>query len=333
MPNSSTNPATYNDKFTTSIGISKIVAMLEERHGERYSLYRQAWENASRGILPDFPLNLIFDLIDSCNLKCPQCLRSPDLLDDYKGYIGTQGVLTLDDISRVLDECAEKGLASVNIGGGGECLLHPDFTTIVAKIMAIDPCELRIISNGLRLNRDVAECLIDQQAHMISVSIDAHSSETFEKVRGKASYYPQIVENVLNFVQLRKRRASAWPLLRVSFVKQPDNLYEEKDFVAFWQQHVDLIDVQAYHDFRSTNYSRNFECNEPFKRLTLWSHGGAGPCCGFPGVVYKVGDFRKQSLHEIWHGAPIREIRRQMLDADYQQPCLQCQGTRQIFDN
>ena len=33
------------------------------------------------------PLNLVFDLVDQCNLACPQCLRAPDLAKDYENFI------------------------------------------------------------------------------------------------------------------------------------------------------------------------------------------------------------------------------------------------------
>ena len=321
-----------SDPYTKNFGTEVIARALEGRFGQRYLDYRKDWERAGPDWLPDFPINLVFDLVDKCNLACPQCLRAPDLIKDYDGYIGTQKYLSFDIIKKILDESAAHGLASVNIGGSGECTLHPRFIEICQAIMEIDVCEFRIITNGLRLKGDVAEALIDMQAHMLSISIDGMSPETFEASRGKAHRYQDVVDNAVAFAELKRRRGAKWPLLRVSFVEQEANRHETQDFVRFWSDYADMIDVQSYHDFRQTEgFYDQFDCVEPFKRLTVWAYGGAGPCCGFPGILYNVGDFATRSIHDIWHGEEIAKVRDMMRSKEYQLPCLQCQGTRTVF--
>ena len=321
-----------SDPYTKTHGADLISRALAGRYGERYHDYRRDWERAGPEWLPDYPINLVLDLVDKCNLACPQCLRAPDLIKDYDGYIGTRKYLDYETIEKILDESAAYGLPSVNIGGSGECTLHPDFIRVVDKVMEIDVCELRIITNGLRLRGDLAEALIDAQPHIVSISIDGFSPETFHQSRGKAHRYQEVVDNTVSFAELKRRRRSQWPLLRVSFVEQECNRHETRDFVEFWSQYADMIDVQSYHDFRQTDdFDDSFDCFEPFKRITVWAYGGTGPCCGFPGILYNVGDFRTSTIHDIWHGAPIERVRAMMSSKDYQLPCLQCQGTRTVF--
>lgn len=321
-----------SDPFTKNYGADRISEMLYKRYGQRYLDYRKDWERAGPDWLPDYPINLVFDLVDKCNLACPQCLRAPDLIKDYDGFIGTRKYLPLGTIKKILDESAAHGLASINIGGSGECTLHPDFIEICQAVTDIDVCEFRIITNGLRLKGEVAEALIDMQAHMLSISIDGFSPETFAQSRGKAHRYQDVVDNTVAFAELKRKRGAEWPLLRVSFVEQRSNRHETRDFVEFWSNYADMIDVQSYHDFRQTEgFNDQFECTEPFKRLTVWAYGGAGPCCGFPGIVYNVGDFAQQSIHEIWHGTKMDNIRAMMISKAYQLPCLQCQGTRTVL--
>ena len=321
-----------SDLYTKNFGADRISEALARRYGERYHAYRRDWERAGPDWLPDYPINLVFDLVDKCNLACPQCLRAPDLIKDYDGYIGTREYLSLETIKKILAESHAHRLASVNIGGSGECTLHPDFIEICQGVMDIDVCEFRIITNGLRLKGDVAEALIDMQVHMLSISIDGFSPETFAVSRGKAHRYQDVVDNAVAFAELKRKRRSDWPLLRVSFVEQEGNRHETRDFVEFWSQYADMVDVQSYHDFRQTQgFDDSFDCMEPFKRLTVWAYGGAGPCCGFPGILYNVGDFEQKTIHDIWHGEKIDEIRAMMKSKEYQLPCLQCQGTRTVF--
>lgn len=324
----------YNktDPYTRSIGVDKIRTMLAEKYGQRYFDYRADWERAGADWLPDYPINLVLDLVDSCNLACPQCLRAPDLMKGFEGYINTAKQLKTDVVMKILDEAAEYNLPSVNIGGSGECSLHPDFIKICEKVMSIDPCEFRIISNGIRLKGDIAAALLDLQVHMVSISIDGFSSETFGQTRGKPHRYQQVVDNAVNFAEMKAKKNSQWPLLRVSFVEQKENMHETQQFIDFWKDYADMIDVQVYHDYRKTEgFEEGFDCFEPFKRLTVWAYGGAGPCCGFPGIVYNVGDFEKHSLHDIWHNAEMDRIREMMISKNFEFPCLQCQGTRTVL--
>ena len=320
-----------NDPFTRNYGADLIKKMLMEKYGERYTQYRKNWDKAGPDWLPEFPINLVFDLVDICNLACPQCLRAPDLIKDYDGYIGTKKYLDFKIIKNILNECEEYNIPSINIGGSGECTLHPDFVEICKAIMDVDPCEFRIITNGIKLTDSVAIALIDMQVHMLSISIDGFSKETFAKSRGLAHRYELVVENAVKFAELKKKMKSRWPLLRVSFVEQESNKHETQDFINFWSDYADMIDVQVYHDFRmEDSFERNFDCFEPFKRLTIWAYGGAGPCCGFPGIHYNVGDFAEKSICEIWHGKEIQRIRDMMITKDYETPCLKCQGSRTV---
>jgi uncharacterized Fe-S cluster-containing radical SAM superfamily protein len=321
-----------NDPYTRNYGSDKIRSMLLDRYEQRYTDYRKDWDKSGPEWTPEFPINLVFDLVDKCNLACPQCLRAPDLIKDYDGFIGTRKYLDYEVIERILDEAKEYGLPSVNIGGSGEATLHPDFIKICAKIMEIDVCEFRIISNGLRLKGDVSDALIDLGVHMVSVSIDGFSPETFAESRGKAHRYNDVVENVTAFAELKAKRGTQWPLLRVSFVEQESNKHETEDFVRYWSDYADMIDVQVYHDFRKTEgFDDQFDCFEPFKRLTVWAYGGTGPCCGFPGIVYNVGDFSTRTIKDIWDGEEMSNIRDMMVSKNWQLPCLQCQGTRTVL--
>jgi MoaA/NifB/PqqE/SkfB family radical SAM enzyme len=315
-------------EYTRSIGADLIKQKLYARHGERYMEYRENWARAEALELQPFPLNLLFDLIDGCNLACPQCLRSLDIIGDYEGHLNTRSRLSYEDVEAALDEGYQHGLPSVNIGGSGEGMLHPDFLKICQAVMDRDVMEYRIATNGLRLNRDTAEALIDMQVQMVSVSIDAFSPETFGKTRGKPHRYQQVVDNTLALLKLRQERGSIFPLVRVSFVNQPANRHELQDFENFWSQHVDMVDIQGFHDFRSTDYNYDFDCMEPWIRMTLWADGHVGPCCGFPGIVLDIGSVRETKLKEIWHGPKMQAIRQQLLDRKYDIACLKCMGVR-----
>ncbi|MEA5090920.1 radical SAM/SPASM domain-containing protein [Solidesulfovibrio sp.] len=319
------------DPDLQSIGTAKFTAKMLRRHGERYLAYRKRWAAAESGQEQPFPVNLEFDLIDACTLKCPQCLRDPELIGEYAAYLGKGSRLTLEDVRRLMDEGRAHGLPSVNIGGSGEPMLHPDFAVICGEIMRRDVLELRVISNGTLLTEQTARALIDHQVHFLSLSIDAATAATYGAVRGQARLFDKVVDNVLRFLALREAAGAEFPMLRVTFVRQRANLAETDAFVDFWRDKADLIDIQAHMDYRSQALHHDIVCWDPWKRLLVYADGHVAPCCGFPGIVLDMGDCRRTSLAEIWRGEPIARLRRSLSEGRFPAACLKCRGSRVTF--
>lgn len=313
--------------YLKSYGVEKMVGKMTRRYGDRYLTYRKRWAMAEDLADLDFPVNVELDLIDACTLSCPQCFRSPDLIGKYKGYIGTGRRLALHQIVKVLDEGREYGLPSVNIGGLGECMLHPDVLKICKSIMDHDILELRIISNGTRLTEEIAEGLIEQQAHFLSISIDAASSESYGKVRGKPEMYQKVVDNVNRFLALRKGKKSEFPMLRVTFVRQEKNQCEVEKFIDYWLPRADLVDIQTYCDPRATEFRSDFACSQPWKRLAIYADGHVVPCCGGSGIVFNLGSIDRQSLRDLWTGEKMKCFREALMNKRFPRPCLECLGS------
>ena len=72
--------------------------------------------------------------------------------------------------------------------------------------MNINPCEFRIITNGILLKKDISNALIDLNVDIISVSIDATTPEIFKITRGKAHRFEDVVKNTINFSKIKKRQ-------------------------------------------------------------------------------------------------------------------------------
>jgi radical SAM protein with 4Fe4S-binding SPASM domain len=317
--------------YLQSIGTAKFTEKMFHRHGDRYRAYREQWAQAEAGKVLPFPVNVGFDLIDACNLQCPQCLRDPELIDKYRGFLGKGSRLELADVARIMDECQERGLPSVNIIGSGEPMLHPDFAAICGEIARRDVLEFRVVSNGTLLSSKVAQALIEHQVHFLSISIDATTPETYQKVRGRSDLFERVVHNALRFLEMRRTAGKEFPMLRVTFVQQRANFTEVEPFVDFWRDKADLIDIQPHIDYRSQNYRRDFTCSDPWLRLSVYADGHVAPCCSLPGIIFNLGDARKTSLAEIWHGQPLAKLRQALSEKRYSEVCLKCQGSLDIL--
>ena len=54
---------------------------------------------------------------------------------------------------------------------------------------------------------------------------------------------------------------------------------------------------------------KKFHCPEPFKRMTLRGNGDVLGCCSFYAVDLVMGNWKKESLGEIWNSEKMKKLR------------------------
>lgn len=133
------------------------------------------------------PLVVEFDPTTACNLACPDCI-SRDLLN--------QGYFTRERIRSLTQEMVDAGVRAVVLIGGGEPLAHPDIGWVI-ECFAKNGVRLGLTTNGLLIHRHLD--LIAQHMDWVRVSVDAGTSETFQKLRpshtGK-SLFDEVLRNM-----------------------------------------------------------------------------------------------------------------------------------------
>jgi radical SAM protein with 4Fe4S-binding SPASM domain len=277
--------------------------------------------------VPQAPLSFFMELVSYCNLKCKMCFRNYDTKDKIKRY-----ALPLEIIDNVAQQCKSLNIPSVEYGGGAsECLLHPEIKTIIRKFIEAGAIDNIITTNGHKLSEDISIFLIDIGVERLHVSIDAATPETYKKIRG--ANYSVLEKNIFNFLRLRKERNAQLPFLRVSFVKQKDNIHEVDDFLNKWKDIADYIDFQDLLDLSTVNNLKQVECEGfycpvPFQKIGIDYEGNILPCDPFHSRHLKLGDIKNMSLKEAWDSEKHRELieshklRRNFL------VCRNCYGNR-----
>lgn len=120
---------------------------------------------------------LRLSVTDVCNFRCTYCLP-----DGYRGP-GMKGVLSVDEIRRLLAGFSLLGLKKVRITGG-EPTLRPDILRIVETAAATPGVEMvAMTTNGYRLPHRVAD-FAAAGVTALNVSIDSLDRETFARVTG-----------------------------------------------------------------------------------------------------------------------------------------------------
>ena len=119
-----------------------------------------------------------------CNLACKHCsvFSSP--------WVDTSDDLQTEDCMRVVDQMADLGVGCA-ILTGGEVLLRPDATKIIARL-GERGIPIGLETNGLRFDSEfvqLARKLQERRMLQITVSLDGGTAETHEKLRGPHSFH------------------------------------------------------------------------------------------------------------------------------------------------
>lgn len=145
----------------------------------------------------DAPFVVELDPTSMCNLACPDCIS---------GELLNKDEIPSDRLLRFVDELIDCGVKAVILIGGGEPMMHPAIGEVIRKLGEAK-VKIGITTNGLFLKKylDVTA----EYASWVRVSMDAGSSETFNRVRpskvGK-SLFESAIKNMESFAKHKKGR-------------------------------------------------------------------------------------------------------------------------------
>lgn len=152
--------------------------------------FREAVYTTARGAYSEsFPLVLQYGLDSSCNLSCPSCRSSKTTSDPLSGY-----GLDLDDV-------LSRGLRVLSANGSGEFFMDPRLLRLArefdsSRFPLLE--EFCLITNGQLLTPRMWSSLSPDfrgKLGSISVSLDASTPETYEKVR-RGGRFSTVMSNI-----------------------------------------------------------------------------------------------------------------------------------------
>lgn len=306
---------------------------------DAWTAYREQWEKcASLELELDHPLHLEFELNYSCNLRCPMCTWAVETAVQRKA-----DWFTFDDYKKIIDEAVKIGTKSIRLCYINEPLIRQDIDQFIAYAVGAGILDVMITTNATLLTREMSRKLIEAGLTKINVSLDATTSATYDKIRVGGDF-KKTLANIDGFLALRAELKVGVPKLRVTFCLTKINEHELDEFVATWTGKADSLGIQQVQDpFKEGRFKddargatimdqeraappETFRCPEPFKRLNLRSDGSVLPCCSFYAVDLLVGNWKKQTLAEIWNSPKMTELRDIHRTGDYQKNpvCKSC---------
>lgn len=257
-----------------------------------------------------FPKNndMRFEVTTKCNYSCIICPR--DKLTRKKETMSLSLFKKLFD--KIIAETDQYN--TLTFPGMGEPLLDE---TLLKKIAyakkRLNNLDVLILTNGSLLNLETFSECESLGVSSVRVSLYGNNSESYSKVHGiKNKNMFERVKN--NLIEISKNKKTTKLLLTLNVVNG-GNDDSVKDWVKFWNNKADLIEVWYPHNwvdgrnYRKVQHDKLKTCGRPFNGpLQIQVDGTVNMCCfDFDGKL-TLGDLKTQSLKEIFSSAFYKKI-------------------------
>jgi len=191
-------------------------------------MYENVKEIEKKYEIKEFPLNVIVEVGNHCNLNCISCIN--DKLTRKKGY------MDIFLYKKIVDEISVKNpYCRVWLDFYGEPLLvryKLYYMINYAKKRGLK--NININTNGTLITKEMAEMLLDSGIDFISIDVDGFSKEVYEKIRIGADR-DVLYNNIEFLLERKKQRGLKSPIIEVKAMEMEENKNELEQIVQYWR--------------------------------------------------------------------------------------------------
>jgi MoaA/NifB/PqqE/SkfB family radical SAM enzyme len=289
--------------------MQQLSVVAQENIPEKYGFYGR--------LKAEFPSQLLVDATETCNLACIHCPH-PDFKKS-EHYAGRSVSPELN--AKLVDEVRQHGqniTEYIRYASNGEPLTHPHIYEMLEYASRNSGVTVTLTTNGTLLNEKRIEKLLATGVDVIDISIDAFTPETYAKIRVNGNLNITRA-NVLKLLEMSKPTHTK---VVVSYVEQPHNVNETKDFEVFWKDNgADYVVIRRLHSCSGANEElaeirRNENAKEarrpclyPWERIVLNANGDLGFCPSDWVHGSVIADYRTTTIYETWQGEFYQKLR------------------------
>lgn len=193
------------------------------------------------------PYHIELDWVDRCNARCFFCNSTG---------VQNGASLTWERAETLVGEACTLGLRSIRLAGGGEPMLHPRFTDLLALLAARGVVLDNLTTNGMLLTESVVESLARARVAEIRVSLNYCDEEQYARAMGvPARFFGRTVDGMKRLDAARRLHPNIERITTQFFVHRPTahqiaemyRLGRELGVDAMTFRELSLVDADQYY--------------------------------------------------------------------------------------
>ncbi len=287
------------------------------------------------------PVHLKLELTNYCNLSCPMC--------PHQQMQRPVGYMSPALFRRIIDQAVPE-LEFAYVHHLGESLFHGRIGELIAYGTGAGVA-MGLSTNATFLDQRKAAALLDSGLRFLVISLDANSAESYDKMRAGGDF-STTVRNIEHFLAAASVHCPSLHVV-VQMIISAHNQHEVLAFAQRWPRQVVLKEARDWAGQVSLSSLRPQSralgqvlplsrppsseapaqqliapCRLPFSELTVLWDGKVVPCANVFEHTGVLGDLSRQSLDEVWNGAPMQALRRAQLRMQVEAVpvCRSCSG-------
>lgn len=268
----------------------------------------------------DFPQDIIVETIAYCNLQCIMCpqwnLKRP------------RGKMSFDLFKKIVNEVVkENDKTRIWPSLMGDATLLGDGMIDMVKYASLKGVRVHLNTNGILLERKLANDLIYANPREIIFGIDAVTPETYSKIRKGGNYYT-VIRNIKYVIEHKQSHQK----VGVQFIEMEENTHEMEAFKKFWLDYdvtVKLRPKIGWGNTVKTEYlvipeEKRIPCAWLMRTCSIRWNGEMSQCDSDHEGRYCPGNINKQTIKEVWNGELAKRRERHWQGDFSHEPCVSC---------
>lgn len=262
--------------------------------------------------ITDFPLNVIVEPGNYCNLNCTTCANNK--------LTRPKGQMNILLYKKIVNEIAEKNPYSrLWLDFYGEPLIQK--FKLYYMVDYAKKCGLKNINintNGTLIDEEMAEMLLDSGINFISIDCDGFSKEVYEGIRIGAKR--DVTYANIEYILRRKQELGvSEPIIEVKVMEMEENKDEIDTIIRYWRDRGAWTTKRRLiswagmcDDIKIQNAENRVACGNAVGILPITWDGKAVNCVMDVDAQYVCGDVNVQSIEEIWKNRNINMVEKHM---------------------
>ncbi|CCK81688.1 radical SAM/SPASM domain-containing protein [Desulfobacula toluolica] len=264
-----------------------------------------------------FPEMVVCGISFCCNARCIHC---PNAKTNFTASLkGADQLMSWEVYKKIVHECTQYPHSLVRLSSAGEILMHPHGIEMIEYLLNFKK-NVALTTNGSLLTPDKSICLLKAGIRSIEISVDAATSEIYEKIRPGLSF-EQTLSNIQNLVRLRDQGKFKTRIM-VSIIKQKDNMDSLEKIKKFWKNLVDVVLTRSLLSFsglidrgaQETYMPATVPCPFLWERVLIDPVGNLRACVNDIYNKLCVGNIMEQNISQLWQSDILNEWRRMHLE-------------------